>query len=631
MCGISGVLSQSSTKDELRHTAVSMADRIAHRGPDAGGIFCSDSGVALAHRRLSILDLSELGAQPMTLGSLTLTYNGEIYNYRELRSELQAQGECVQSEGDTEVLLKSIRAWGLESTLRRIEGMFAFAVWNEDTRELFLVRDRLGQKPLYYGIFGTRLVFASEVKAIEAAIPELRVDLDSVALMLRYKTVPAPRSIYSGLYKLLPGTFLKFRFSDFELSSPKPYWSALHQAWPKAEESEEEAFERFRGHFLKATKKRMVSDVPLGAFLSGGIDSSLVVAAMAASSQEQVKTFTIGFQDERYNEAEQAKDIAHHLGTEHTELYLSWNEVIEHVPTLPQVADEPFGDPSLLPTSLVARLARDQVVVALSGDGGDEFFAGYNRHLWLPRFSSWFSRVPIPVRHLLNNLLGAIGVRRFLLKLQESGLLKVRTLEEKLDKIRFLLNAEGLEAMHRDVLSDWKCPSEIVPAATTDAMDEFRGVPDGLSPIERLCYSDALFYLPEDILFKVDRATMHHSLEGRSPFLDHRLVEFSLGLPEQFKLSGGVGKIFPRKLLAEFVPRELFERPKMGFAIPLSDWLRGPLRDWAQDLLHGDICRSGDYISPDPVLSEWNRHLAGEDRSGRLWNVLMLLAWLEDR
>lgn len=632
MCGIAGILSRSLREEQLLGVAQSMALSLRRRGPDGEGRWMDpEVGVALVHRRLSIFDLSEAASQPMLsrCGRYVLTFNGEIYNFLSLREELVAEGASFQSQGDTEVLLEALARWGVPSALSRLEGMFAFGLWDRQQRELTLVRDRFGKKPLYYGTVNGCFLFASELRAFELFSDHLEIDQDGLALMLRYKAVPAPRSIYKQVRKLLPGSYTVVSGADFALREPMKYWDLLsrHRGATRSF-GVDEALLRLEELLGDATRKRMASDVPLGAFLSGGIDSSLVVAMMAKYASQPVKTYTIGFVERSYDEAEQARAVSRVLGTDHTELYLAESDVLSEIPSLSEVSDEPFGDSSLLPTQLVSKLARTEVTVALSGDGGDEFFAGYNRHVWLPKLEQNFSKVPGVLMEYLARLLSWPRLRLLLNGLAERGMIPVRMLDNKLDKLQSLMGARGLESLQRDALSDWKQPNFLVQGCTLDSVNEFEGVPEGLAAVERLCRSDALFYLPEDILFKVDRSSMYHSLEARSPFLDHKLVEFSLDLPLSLKLDEGGGKSILRRLLKQYLPSELVERPKMGFAVPLQSWLRGPLRDWSEDLLRSEALASGEFMRPDVVLAVWDEHLAGRrDHSGKLWNVLMFLAW----
>lgn len=632
MCGIAGFVALSMGREQLSGIARGMASSLRRRGPDGGGEwFDAECGAALVHRRLSIFDLTELASQPMVsgCGRYVLVFNGEIYNFHSLRTELENLGFAFKSSGDTEVLLSALARWGMPGALDKLEGMFAFGLWDRDRRELTLARDRLGQKPLYYGFCRENFAFASELRALEVFDSSLEIDHESLALMLRYKSVPAPRSIYKGINKLLPGSYVVFSLDERSVSRPVKYWNAL-SSLPGALDGMgmDEALGQLEMLLDNATRKRMAADVPLGAFLSGGIDSSLIVATMARLANSPVRTYTIGFEERGYNEAEQAKEVAKILGTEHTELYLSESDILNEVPLLPAMCDEPFGDSSLLPTQLVSRLARTQVTVALSGDGGDEFFAGYNRHVWLPRMDRRFSRIPFGVRRWVSSLLSWPAFRALLGGLNAVGVLPVRMLDNKLDKLESLMGARGVEEMHRDALSDWKRPDLIVPGCILGAVDEFAGVPNTLSAIERLCRSDALFYLPEDILFKVDRASMFHSLEARSPFLDHKLIEFSLSVPNSLKIDARGGKLLLRRLLERYLPAKLVDRPKMGFAVPLGSWLRGPLREWADDLLRSDAYRVGEFLNRELVLNVWNEHQTGRrDHSGKLWNVLMFLSW----
>ena len=629
MCGISGILSPHVDPLELESLAEAMATQQHHRGPDSHGVYKHDCGVALSHRRLSILDLSPLGHQPMhsASGQWTIVFNGEIYNFKELREQLTGP---FRSDGDTEVLLAALETWGIEKTLPKLNGMFAFAAWNHKAQELVLARDRLGQKPLYYGFFEDKFVFCSELHSLKALPRRPALDQESAALMLRYKAVPAPRSIYQGIFKLPPASFCRLSFQDWKISEPAPYWTNFSTRPETASLSFDEALDQLDSVLFQATQRRMISDVPLGAFLSGGIDSSLIVALMQRASSSPVKTFTIGFHDRKYNEAEQAAAIASHLGTEHHELYIQSSEVLDLVPGLAQLSDEPFGDASIMPTYLLSKLTREHVTVALSGDGGDEAFGGYNRHAWLPKIQNTLGRVPQPLLRLASTLVGNPLLRSMLFRAQELGLVKVRMLEDKLNKLQSLMNASTLQARYRDVLSDWKDPLALIPQANLGFQDEFSGSATDLTDLRALCFVDALFYMPNDVLAKVDRASMAVSLEARSPFLDHQVFEFSKTLPDSHLVSGREGKLLPRRLLGRYIPQELFERPKMGFAAPICEWLRGPLVDWAEDLLASKWLDEGEIVAPQPLREAWRQHREGQrDNSGKLWNAFMLLDWLE--
>ena len=629
MCGISGILSPHVDPTELESLAQAMATQQQHRGPDSHGVFKHDCGVALSHRRLSILDLSPLGHQPMhsASGKWTIVFNGEIYNFKALREQLTGP---FRSDGDTEVLLAALDTWGVEQTLPKLNGMFAFAAWNHESRELVLARDRLGQKPLYYGFFEDKFLFCSELHSLKALPRRPALDNESAALMLRYKAVPAPRSIYQGIFKLPPATFCRLNFQDWLISEPQRYWTNFSTLPEPASLNFDQALDQLDSVLFEATQRRMISDVPLGAFLSGGIDSSLVVALMQRASSQPIKTFTIGFHDRKYNEAEQAAAVAAHLGTEHHELYIQPSEVLDLVPGLAQLSDEPFGDASIMPTYLLSKLTREHVTVALSGDGGDEAFGGYNRHAWLPRIQNTLGRVPQPLLSLASALVGNPFLRSLLYRAQQLGLVKVRMLEDKLNKLQSLMRAPTLQERYRDVLSDWKDPLALIPQATTGFQDEFSGAGPGLTDLRTLCFVDALFYMPNDVLAKVDRASMAVSLEARSPFLDHDVFEFSKTLPDPYLVSGSEGKLLPRRLLERYIPKELFERPKMGFAAPICEWLRGPLMDWAESLLTSKWLEADGIVAPAPLQNAWHQHLEGQrDHSGKLWNAFMLLDWLE--
>ena len=555
-------------------------------------------------------------------GRWALTYNGEIYNFAQLRKELETAGVTFITTSDTEVLVEAMSHWGLSQTLTKLDGMFAFAAWDRQDRKLFLARDRTGQKPLFYGFSDGSFVFGSELRVLKAYAQNLRVSHEACALMLRYKAVPAPYTIYEGYYKLHPGQWLEYDLGSHSLRDPQPFWRP-HPAQDTP--TREELKETFR----RAVAARLVSDVPLGAFLSGGIDSSLVVATMQRLSGSAVKTFTIGFTQNEFDEARHAAEVAKHLGTEHTELRVSQSDLLKVVPDLPHIYDEPFGDSSEIPTILVSRLARRDVTVALSGDGGDEGFAGYNRHVWLPRLLCGLRACPKPLLQLIKWALGLSATEKSLLWLANQGLLPVRMVRDKLDKLRPLLDCRDYRQLYRQALSDTPSPQDFLRNSVTGWVGEARWeAPDNL--LLTGCLADLQFYLPNDILVKVDRASMSCGLEARSPFLDHHLLEQALAAPAEWKLGRGGGKQILREWLAEEIPREFFERPKMGFAVPLAEWLQGDLRDWAEDLLAGEHLSSGEILEPAAVRRLWSEHQNGERRHHHLlWNVLMLLAWLE--
>ncbi len=632
MCGIAGFWGDR-TPDE--GAAIRMAAVIANRGPDDYGTWSdAENGIALGHRRLSILDLSPAGHQPMcsSCERYTLVFNGEIYNHLDLRTELEEESGAFAWRGhsDTETLLAALRHWGVAGTLDRLNGMFAFALWDGRDKTLFLARDRMGEKPLYYGRNGDSFLFASELKAL-AAYPHWKVDVDrdALALYLRYGNVPAPWSIYKGISKLPPAHFVAVREQGRSIGTPECYWNleAIASAGTGSATGEPGDLADELDELLRdSVGRRMLADVPLGAFLSGGYDSTTVVAQMQAQSTQPVRTFSIGFHDQDYNEAVHAGTVATHLGTDHTELYVTAKEAMEVIPDLPQIYDEPFADSSQIPTFLVSRMAREHVKVSLSGDGGDELFGGYNRHVVGPDVWMRSARWPVSVRHGLGRAVG-LAARTGRLP----GASRIPQLGEKLEKLSGALHAEDGEAFYKHLVSHWKQPDAIVrggrePDTIVDSMDAGRALP-GLR--ERMMFLDMMTYLPDDILTKVDRASMAVSLEARVPLLDHRLVEFAWRVPTEYKVRDGQGKWLLRQVLYRYVPKEIMDRPKMGFAVPLAEWLRGPLRDWAETLLDADRLKREGYFSSGSIRKAWSQHLKGHNRASQLWCVLMFQAWLE--
>lgn len=643
MCGIAGFWEKGETR-EPESAGRRMTASLAHRGPDDEGHWVErDLGLCLGHRRLSIIDISPLGRQPMVspTGRYVIVYNGEVYNFRQLRRALELMGFVFRGGSDTEVLLAGFEAWGVKSACTRFVGMFALALWDRSSRILHLVRDRLGVKPLYYGWESGTFLFGSELKALRAH-PAFReeVDRDALAAYMRYGYVPAPQSIYRGVRKLAPGSILSVASPSDRDAEPAPYWSAAEvvkrgSTCPYGG-SDREAEEHLDVLLRDAVGSRMVADVPLGAFLSGGVDSSTVVAMMQAQSSRPVRTFSIGVKDKVYDEACNAKEVARHLGTDHNELYVTPREAMEVIPALPEIYDEPFADSSQIPTFLVSRMARSQVTVALSGDGGDELFAGYNRHVWAPRVWSFVERLPLQVRRVAAAALRATSPDRWneILGVLEPSLpasLRHRAPGMKMHKMAEALLSRGPDEMYSFLVSQWREPSGVVSgsAGSNTVYSWPMPVPEGLLFTERMLYLDLVGYLPDDIMTKVDRASMAVSLEAREPLLDHRLVEFAWSLPRRLKLRDGQGKWILRQVLYRYVPRELVERPKAGFGVPIEAWLRGPLREWAEDLLDERRLRSEGFLNPAPVLRAWREHIAGRGAlHHHLWTALMFEAWL---
>lgn len=647
MCGLAGVASAGSPAD-WPSVLQSMGDTLSHRGPDDHGLwFDADAGIGLVHRRLSIIDLSPAGHQPMasTSGRYVIAFNGEIYNHRALRGELEGTGTVFRGHSDTEVLLAAIEAWGIPETLKRANGMFALALWDRRERALSLARDRMGEKPLYYGWHGNTFLFTSELKAMRAH-PGFRpeVDRQALALYLQFNYVPTPFSIYAGIRKLVPGTWLTVSPNrPGKVEGPYTYWSVDeavgHGEGNRFSGSRREAVDALDRVLREAVALRMEADVPLGAFLSGGIDSSMVVALMQAQSTQRIRTFSIGFSDGAYNEAAYAKAVAEHLGTEHTELYLHANDALDVIPQLPELYDEPMGDSSQAPTHLVARLARSAVTVALSGDGGDELFGGYNRYFMGRRFWQRFGRVPAPVRRMGGACLSAVltpgvcsglaGIGRRLSGTRP----RTATLCDKAEKLRYLLGAKDADAMYGELVSFWRNPARMLQQDVhipTVLQDAGASLPQGLSMAERMMAMDMKTYLLDDILAKVDRATMGVSLEGRIPFLDPHVVEFASSLPEEYKLGSTSGKLLLRDLLDRYAPRTLMERPKMGFSMPIASWLRRDLRPWGEALLDEQRLKEEGIFDPGQVRQAWNDHVGGRSNlQYKLWNILMFQAWNE--
>ncbi|MBZ5630770.1 MAG: asparagine synthase (glutamine-hydrolyzing) [Acidobacteriia bacterium] len=641
MCGITGFWSTPASADELVSRLDPMAQAILHRGPDDGGAWVdARCGIALGHRRLSILDLSPEGHQPMfsASGRYIIVFNGEVYNFEELRKELP--GVMWRGHSDTEVMLAAVEAWGLSAAVRRFVGMFAFALWDRQERRLYLVRDRIGIKPLYYGWNGRSLLFGSELKSMRR-YPNFAGDIDRTAIVayLRHNYIPAPHTIYREIYKLAPGAIVCFTDPQKREVATEKYWSATEVALAGQRQlydgTATESIEELHQLLRTAVGLRMISDVPIGAFLSGGIDSSLVVALMQAQSARPVRTFSIGFAEQDYNEAVYAAQVARHLGTDHTELYVTPREAQEAVPAIAGLYDEPFADSSQLPTFLVSHLTRKHVTVSLSGDGGDELFAGYTRYHWVDKVWRNLQLVPRPIRAVVGKGLGMFppatwdaAVRPLARALPAHN--NYSTFGNNLGKLSRLMMIRDATAFYRDFISHFVDPQSMVQGATEAASvfqtaNGWGALPDYISQMQVL---DIMTYLPDDILVKVDRASMAVSLEARVPLLDHRVVEFAWRLPLSLKIRAGQSKWILRQVLAKYVPPALFDRPKMGFGIPVGQWLRGPLRDWAEDLLEPSRLNADGILNVEAVRRLWSEHLAGtHDWQYQLWNFLMLQAW----
>lgn len=640
MCGITGFWGPSAPEEALVRRGASMASAMLSRGPDDSGEWASEvDGVCLAFRRLAILDLSPCGHQPMLSRGdrYVIVFNGEIYNFRELKRELEPLGGTFSGGSDTEVILEGVRIWGFDLTVRRLEGMFAIALWDSIDRTLTIARDRVGKKPLYYGEHGGTLMFASELKALTQHPSFVRnVDRDALTVYLRYGYVPTPLSIYSGISKLTPGTYAVFK--DMICVSQVTYWDPVEVAKDGQQHlhrmGDAEATLSLDSLLRDAVAHRMVADVPVGAFLSGGLDSSTVVALMQASSTQPVRTFTIGFDVPGYNEAESAKAVAAHLGTDHTEVYVTPGEAREVIPSLADVYDEPFADSSQIPTILVSRLARQSVTVALSGDGGDELFSGYTRYQWASRIWGGLGKMPAPVRSTLISVIQAARPETWdrvynAVKVAIPRQFHVSSPGDKLHKLAAVA-AGTPDELYRGLVSQWKSPDQVALAGreVPTRIDNpllLRAAPDFTS---RMMLTDLMTYLPDDILVKVDRASMSVSLEARCPILDHRVIEWAWKTPMRQKSRDGVSKWILRQVLYQYVPRELVDRPKMGFGVPIGVWLRGPLRAWADDLLDPDAMRRDGFLDPEPIQRIWREHLSGaRNEEYRLWVILMFQAW----
>ncbi len=636
MCGFAGTFNYKTDSDSIRQTLLKMGAQLAHRGPDDEGCW-TGLDIGLVHRRLSIQDLSPEGAQPMIShsGRFVIAFNGEIYNFLDLRKELEKNGFAFRGHSDTEVMLASFEYWGIEESLNRFNGMFAFALVDQREKKLFLCRDRMGEKPLYYGWQGHVLVFGSELKPLRVHPAwNAGINRNALTLLLRHNFIPAPHCIYSGILKLPPASFVSFDLTVRQPHMPKPirYWNLSEAFNPEPGYTTGTAADELEKQLETVIREQMISDVPLGAFLSGGIDSSTVVALMQKLASQPVRTFSIGFTESGFNEAEHARAVASHLGTKHTELYVSPDDAMELIPNLPRYYDEPFADSSQLPTCLISRMTRQHVTVALSGDGGDELFCGYpryfsildawkHRHHWKQQISNGVSLLPAEfLAKLIQITVPGQGKR--------SGI----TLVERIQKEANLARAKSLPEYYRHKVSYWTRPEQVVIDSVEPDYALKQAVPAEIAvdPLKTMMWMDLNWYLPDDILVKVDRAAMASSLETRIPLLDRRIVELVLGLPTELNVNANTNKQVLREVLYRHVPRELVERPKQGFAVPLEHWLRSSLRDWAEALLDPQRLREEGYLNPLPIRRLWQAHIAGQDdHSFLLWGILMFQTWLE--
>lgn len=645
MCGLTGFLFSDISENQYSDLLSQMSNKIAHRGPNDSGVWFSfDDKIGLAHRRLSILEISKAGAQPMQSPSnrFTIVYNGEIYNHLLLRKEIYKYLNFNNWAGtsDTETLLKGFESWGIKQTLEKCVGMFAIAVWDKKNKSLSLARDRIGEKPLYYGWQGKSFIFGSELKAFYP-FPDFKreINRDAIFSLLRYYNVAGLNTIFKNIFKLKPGTILTI--TKDRKCKEEIFWSVNDSISESkiglSNISDELILDEFHSLFKESVKNQMLSDVPLGAFLSGGIDSSLIVALMQEQSNNPVKTFTIGFDEKGYNEADFAKKVANHLGTDHTEMYVSPKDVIDVIPDLPTIYDEPFSDTSQIPTYLVSKLASDNVKVALSGDGGDELFCGYNRYLMADKVFKKMKIAPKFVRKLLYTSLKNIrpiqwGNFADRIEFILPKFAKLNNLGDKFYKGINLISSESMVDLYLNLVTHWNNPEEALLGGEDCLLTNYEWNKGycNFHDVKGMMLMDLVTFLPDDLLVKIDRAAMAVSLETRAPFLDHNIVEYAINLDQKYKIRNGNTKWLLKEILNQYVPKEFFDRPKMGFAVPIGRWLRGPLKDWAESLLNNNRLKDEGFFNHREINKKWDQHISmTHNWDYHLWDVLMFQAWYE--
>ena len=659
MCGIAGVIAPEFSSEQAENVVSKMISVLHHRGPDGGDIWRSQAeNLVLGHRRLSIQDLSDFGKQPMHSASkrYSIVFNGEIYNFQEIAVSLRKYGHQFSGRSDTEVLLAAVEEWGLAGAVKQFVGMFAFALWDNDSKTLHLCRDRLGEKPLYYGCLGKAFYFASELKAIEKVVSkdQLHIDFDGLSGFLKYGYISAPHSIYRHIYKLMPGTILsipmtndlnKFQYSpwpDASSLSPKTYWSVLNsanQGLSNLIKSEEEAIEQLDSVLHQSVRRQMIADVKIGTFLSGGVDSTVVSAIAQNESSEKIRTYTIGFSEKEYDESAYAEKIAQHLGTDHLTMQVTPQDALNVVPDLASIYDEPFADSSQIPTFLVSKLAHEHVTVCLSGDGGDELFAGYNRYIWTQSLWNKFSAVHYQLRKAFASVIAKPSpalwdnLYQILSQMRSGDHEKQKLVGLKIQKLAGFMQQKDIYQAYEYLMSYWQNPEQLI-------LEQFKKSQHTIMPqhavlndfmadnfVNQAMFIDQTNYLPGDNLTKVDRASMAVSLETRLPLLSHEVVELAWRIPVSMKVKNNVSKWALRQVLYKYVPRQMIDRPKMGFSVPVAAWLRTDLKTWAEDLLNSIAAKDG-ILQKDVILKAWHEHISGKrDHSHRLWAVLMYLSW----